>query len=533
MPLSERLSQLTKTTADLSAIQICQELLRYCNEQHDILEKLKGAGLKRNSLPETVYQLVRRCQEPKYPVDVSNGPVLSQAIQEIINNEPFRYLNDPTQEDVATAYAMAIALDQIYGSRWVRELVEIHGKEEFEVNVNEVFPKSPPFFEAFARQLYGSARLTPKASKRTGFELRPERIALHQSKHFHITVNTRLRTHQLETKTLTIPMSQKEEPKASESNRSPWPRLATGLLNLWQELEWDRVQNRYDSDVIRNVSPRKARGENCFCDTGLNSSEIQLKRSLALLKKCNEMEIDVLVLPELCFDPGLQDSMVESAKKNEMGKYPSILVLGSSHRCEGKGDDYKQKNLLKLVIRHPKAEAVVVDHYKFNPLTDFNDNGSIRHEQLDDTRNMITMVVGEHFSIVPLICKDFLHTNISEIWPVMEPSLILVPALSLVSGPFFDAARTAATSRIATVIADNGFDSESSVTEGSLKNFAVFGLLGNDATGQTGIACEANLDSQQKMPVLFCLTWHAESSSPPKAAEGPPCTVRSVPITQD
>ena len=533
MPLSERLSQLTKTTADLSAIQICQELLRYCNEQHDILEKLKGAGLKRNSLPETVYQLVRRCQEPKYPVDVSNGPVLSQAIQEIINNEPFRYLNDPTQEDVATAYAMAIALDQIYGSRWVRELVEIHGKEEFEVNVNEVFPKSPPFFEAFARQLYGSARLTPKASKRTGFELRPERIALHQSKHFHITVNTRLRTHQLETKTLTIPMSQKEEPKASESNRSPWPRLATGLLNLWQELEWDRVQNRYDSDVIRNVSPRKARGENCFCDTGLNSSEIQLKRSLALLKKCNEMEIDVLVLPELCFDPGLQDSMVESAKKNEMGKYPSILVLGSSHRCEGKGDDYKQKNLLKLVIRHPKAEAVVVDHYKFNPLTDFNDNGSIRHEQLDDTRNMITMVVGEHFSIVPLICKDFLHTNISEIWPVMEPSLILVPALSLVSGPFFDAARTAATSRIATVIADNGFDSESSVTEGSLKNFAVFGLLGNDATGQTGIACEAKLDSQQKMPVLFCLTWHAESSSPPKAAEGPPCTVRSVPITQD
>ena len=175
----------------------------------------------------------------------------------------------------------------------------------------------------------------------------------------------------------------------------------------------------------------------------------------------------------------------------------------------------------------------MVDHYKFNPLTDFNDNGSIRHEQLDDTRNMITMVVGEHFSIVPLICKDFLHTNISEIWPVMEPSLILVPALSLVSGPFFDAARTAATSRIATVIADNGFDSESSVTEGSLKNFAVFGLLGNDATGQTGIACEAKLDSQQKMPVLFCLTWHAESSSPPKAAEGPPCTVRSVPITQD
>jgi hypothetical protein len=410
--------------------------------------------------------------------------------------------------------------------------VEIHGKEEFEVKVNEVFPKSPPFFEAFARRLYGSARLTPKANKRTGFELRPERIALHQSTQFQITVDTRLRNHQLETKTLTIPVSQKEKPKTSESNQSPWPRLATGLLNLWQELDWDRDQNRINCDVIRNVSPRKASGENCFCDTGLSSREIQLKRSLALLKKCNEMEIDVLVLPELCFDPELQDSMVETAIKKETGKYPSILVLGSSHRCQGSGDDCKQRNLLKLVIRHPEAEAVVVDHYKFNPLTDFDDKGTIRHEQLDDTKNMITMVVGEHFSIVPLICKDFLHTRISELWPVMEPSLILVPALSVVSGPFFDAARTAATSRIATVIADNGFDSESSVAVRSAKNFAVFGLCGNDATGQTGIACEAKLTSQPKMPVLFCLTWHAEAPNQ-NALEGPPCTVQGVPITSD
>jgi hypothetical protein len=71
------------------------------------------------------------------------------------------------------------------------------------------------------------------------------------------------------------------------------------------------------------------------------------------------------------------------------------------------------------------------------------------------------------------------------------------------------------------------------VPVGSAKNFAVFGLCGIEATDQTGIACEAKLTSQPKMPVLFCLNWHAEAPNPQTAEEWPPCTVRGVPITSD
>ncbi len=535
MPLSDTLTALVGTTEELSAIQICQELLRYCSEGNNYLEQIKGSGLGTDNLRNIVELLVARCHARMYPVDISNGEELVEEIKRIIEDRPFKSLNDRTKEDVAVAYAMAISLDQMYGTRWVSQLVEIYGKVEFEVNRNDVFPKSPPFYAAFARQLYGSARLTPSPEKRSGLGLRPERIALHESKIFRLTLNTQLCAHQFEIKTFTIPVLRGDGSTGYEEEESPWPRLATGLLNLWKELDWDRGKNRNNCEVIRNVGPRMANGKNCFSDEKLPPREIQKKRTLALLQKCDEMKIDVLVLPELCFDADLQDELVRMAvQPGQLGRYPSIVVLGSSHRCQGEGDGCSQKNLLKLVIRSRDSEGVVIDHSKFNPLTNFKDkkNGTVRDEQLDDTVTMIKMVVGEHFSLVPLICKDFLHEKISEIWPVMQPALILVPALSLVSGPFFDAARAAATSRIATVVADNGLDCTGAGQGDSSKKFAIFGLYGNDATGQSGVAFEENLTSQQKMPVIFCLKWNAEHLEPESAKGIHPCTVRMVPITQ-
>jgi hypothetical protein len=305
--------------------------------------------------------------------------------------------------------------------------------------------------------------------------------------------------------------------KAKKATRkSGWPTLATGLMNHKCEMNGQVVETE-DGKYIRNFHPMKVNNESSDIEIG-NDDNAQLLRFKTIMTLANDKKVDVLVLPECCFDANTQDQVNLLFSSGEFNShYASVVVIGSSHVCTGghsNSTPVKQRNRLRLFVKSSGGLWDAFDHFKFNPARGIKLNKNdqeVVDEQLDDTEKILNIICGrDKWSVMPLVCKDFLDTDLAGLWSILRPTLILVSAYSAISGPFETAGVAAASARPLVVVADNGISDDDLMTgvdhstnrHWRKKCFAMFVIPAGES-GNTGCFSEQPFTTIPKFPQLI------------------------------
>ena len=526
---------------DATCVDVIRVLFQFidANENSDVFEHVTSSAWPANAIEEstkTIQSSLVSHEASDHPIDAYEGMLIATAIIEIskvIESET------PNAQHCAVAFAFAAAraLDHVYANQWIKQFRISRESDRFTVENGDVFPVALRFSEQVFRRRYGNVRLATAPERRSLSHRQLKHVALLKTNDFKIVVDTRLygnvadvqsrQLHHLMEMTREDGEENATDRSASDAGTRPeWPQIATGLLNHWDEMHWEEVSIN-GNWVIQKVAPRKADDRFSAAELRAESNtgweDIQYRRCVRLLELSIQEAIDVLVLPELCVTDAIQERLLKFIDEDSRrSNFPAIIVLGSAHVCRNDSGSLQQENRLLMIIRSENSKALVVEHRKFNPLTQFKSSRTVDadgnlvllDEQLDNTVNQITVVTGEWCSITPLICKDFLHTDIQSLWPNLMPSLILVPALSATTGPFVDDVRSAAAhARAITVVADNGIRNDCIGCEG--KKFATFGLIGENMRGAAGVAHEPVFQEQlPSLPSLLVLRWATDDGDP-------------------
>lgn len=544
---------------EATCVEVLEHILRYIDSQKSIFEKIHQQEIEPDEfnelskiLQESLYYSASSSglSEPGNHIERSNGPGILNALSIAGDSWKRRKSIKSPLREVVLAYAAALVLDDVYSSEWIDAFRETYDSVEFEVEPGRIFPIASPFNRFLMLNRHGRmSRLSPGPDRRNTNHRVLSNVALRANGDFEILIDTRLygSIHDRKSQELRIlatalaaaeaaseKKSKKGEaisestisklleevglPNSSETWNEHWPRMATAILNQWDELEWS-IKPKNGHNLLKNVHPGKARKENSYiAHNGSDDWEIiQEERIFEVLQLASKEQVDVLVFPELCFTEKIQENVISHIKKSKE-HVPSLIVLGSVHIVEGEDENATQENISKTLVYTESGVSSIVAHRKFNPLTGFHaelpeGEKVIADEYLKPVRKRITLCVGPSSSFCQLICKDFLHTEIGSLWSSLRPKLILVPALSTVHGPFKDAATTAVSHGYCiSVVADNGIRHDDlSPGNTNKRRFATFGILGCNESGAAGTLHEdAFKDKMPQLPRLLLLRWASE-----------------------
>jgi hypothetical protein len=484
-----------------------------------------------------------------WPVAFADGLGIVRIIADVAASWQPRGINVPVRE-TAIAHAACLAIDEVYKSNWYQAFHEAYDAVVFDVAPGRIFPIGTSLSKALTNALYGPThRETPAPETKNQDHRVLKHVAFRTQDDLLLTVDLRLygsdhdrhsmryrqvaegaaaaaQCNILES-ALDTQMSANEilREVALPLNMRPWndswPRLATGLLNRWDELRWTNAELN-GHDVIREVHAGAANGNYSTTPTKASDpAEVQFERCMELIWLASNAMVDVLVLPELCLTPELQRRLIEGAiELSQKLHLPHLLVFGSSHETTSDGTSTRQQNVSKTLVMNAGRKSPLVDHFKFNPVRKFkgkrnavDDECVTADEQLDCVEKRITICVGQSSSFCPLICKDCFHNQLTGLWSRLRPKFILAPALSPISGPFQNFAMTAASSgHCLAVIADNGIH-EDDVDPGvpDRHRFSIFGTLAADQTGVTNAVHESPFRGKiPSLPRLLVLRWPTE-----------------------
>ena len=313
------------------------------------------------------------------------------------------------------------------------------------------------------------------------------------------------------------------------------PVCATGLLNCRQELKYECLSDGNGQYYCYQVAPKKAdtcNSAECLTQAWQDWRDVQFERVTKLIETANREGVEVLVLPELCVDDQLQQRVIYYLQSHPC---PAVVVAGSAHLYSNQAGTAKQSNRLQLTVRQQ-----VFEYFKFCPLERYEGSYQDQPVQMDELLSPIQMhfrvLVAEQWSIMPLICKDFLHDAASAVIGQVRPAQVLVPALSLKSDPFAGRGASVTTNaQTILVVADNGIDNvhlevaqnrpikkapSDQTNQGSKpagkempeelkepdpKRFATFGFPA--ARFKDALVHEQPFDQLPRLPVLFVLDW--------------------------
>jgi hypothetical protein len=223
------------------------------------------------------------------------------------------------------------------------------------------------------------------------------------------------------------------------------------------------------------------------------------------LAYCAAEEIGILVLPELAATQNFDD-MVRSALAADggAGGSPTVVVGGSRHL----NDRGRRVNRLSVIYRlgrhtvhHDKAA-----HYVSGPAEVRTESGLETNrlgEENIHRSDTFRIHAGIDWSMIPLICADFLDEVIVKAVATLHPRLVVVSAMSLKTEMFDRSADTVIAACQATVAIANGpaqWSSNSQVTDRS--DVAVFLLPFADPASAT-VRVRPDPDAAPPYRVLF------------------------------
>lgn len=135
----------------------------------------------------------------------------------------------------------------------------------------------------------------------------------------------------------------------------------------------------------------------------------------------------VVVLPELCLDPEECRTLLDHVRST-----PSAirLFVAGSHHVEIDG---RRRNQALAMLRGRKEPLV---HWKCFPYEDRRDARAPRMEDLYLETPRLTIYFNGDWSMVILICKDFLEPRLRNLLEELGVNLLLLPMMTGVADPF-------------------------------------------------------------------------------------------------
>jgi hypothetical protein len=537
-----------------SVLDVIYILLRFCSENENFLPALKEMRWTR-ALLENAVENFKECLHFDVRARTGENINLRSRISEHNASDVVRNLIEtrsnivklwPENQDeraIAFAKTAAKAIDEVYNDTWIALMRNNYGMI-FDVHTIGLVPILNSFPEEQLRSfLTKERRLVPTLATLEGDKIAVRHISLTPTTSVKITFDTSAAGNHLDLSMSSVWSADNSgEYDESTQNKKPvatfgrWPLLATGLMNRACEIDYSEVTES-GSRFIRDLWPK-----NIASDLEKSRGD-QLERFHKLMDLSRDNHVDVLVLPELCFDGFTQSQISNLFLDGRFKDHPaSVVVIGSSHictPCESKSGRINQVNRLRIFIKIASGKWLSTDHHKFNPSLDmkskeYEQNHGRVDEQLDGIHECIKIICGCSWSVVPLICKDFLSPKLDVLWPTIRPTMILVPAYSPISGAFTNAAIKAASCRSIVVVSDNGLcekkyggglncnrgadrpkcglpvlDNSENRDQPSIEDrekfFAIFGVYGADATGRVAVKHDAGFEGSPELPQLICL----------------------------
>lgn len=176
------------------------------------------------------------------------------------------------------------------------------------------------------------------------------------------------------------------------------------------------------------------------------------------LEYCNEQSIEILVLPELAATNDSDQIIKQALSTSNAGeRRPSVVIAGSRHLEEGD----RRVNRLS-VIYGPKLHVVhhdKVGRYVNGPPETKTSSGletNLAGDEGIDRSSTLRIHSGIDWSMIPLICADFLDRVVVNAVAELHPRLVIVSAMSEKTSGFELSAGTVSAACQATIVVANG-----------------------------------------------------------------------------
>ncbi|MEP9415114.1 hypothetical protein ABLE92_12310 [Gordonia sp. VNQ95] len=179
------------------------------------------------------------------------------------------------------------------------------------------------------------------------------------------------------------------------------------------------------------------------------------------LDHCRTNGVELLMLPELSATESFGD-IVDAAVNSHESKssaafYPSVVLAGSEH-TEADG-----RRVNRMSIMYPRDRHHVVHdkigRYVNGPSEVRTADGwttNLAGEENIDRSTVLHVHAGIRWSMIPLICADFLDETVVDAVAALHPTLVLVSAMTEKTGGFENSAGTVISAGQATVMVANG-----------------------------------------------------------------------------
>lgn len=179
------------------------------------------------------------------------------------------------------------------------------------------------------------------------------------------------------------------------------------------------------------------------------------------LDYCSENEVEILLLPELSategFPPVIDGKTLGTHASDVI--FPSLIIAGSRHLVDPATS--LRRNQLSVFyprsghrVDHDKVGKFVVGSTEVNSTDSWSANQA--GEEAIDRGKSIRIHAGTRWSMIPLICADFLDQRVIGAVADLAPVLILVVAMTAKTQGFEQSAGRAIAAGQSTVVVANG-----------------------------------------------------------------------------
>ena len=249
--------------------------------------------------------------------------------------------------------------------------------------------------------------------------------------------------------------------------------LGVGILNAERgELVWE--EDIGPPPLFRNVRPRP------------DIRDRQVAAMCSIATRAASEGVRVLVFPELCVDQSGADEVFRHIAT--LNAPPALVVIGSYHWLDGA----TRRN---TCTAFRTGTASPLHHHKIAPFSYRQGNQTFREDiRSGDT---VRVYVGTDWSVVLLICRDFLDASLRPLVEALRPTFLCVPSFSQTT-PFVDLAGAITASSQTVVVFANGPVPLDRVT-------AVFGVPRVREEHSSGAALARQSVMPEPLPALPCL----------------------------
>jgi predicted amidohydrolase len=207
-----------------------------------------------------------------------------------------------------------------------------------------------------------------------------------------------------------------------------------------------------------------------------------------IVEKATTEGVRVLVFPELCVDKsGAEEVFQYVARFNTP---PALVVIGSYHWSDG-------------AVRRNTCTAFragsqrPLEHHKIAPFSFKEKETDLTFREDIQPGDTIRVYVGADWSVVLLICRDFLDASLRPLVEALRPTLLCIPSYSQTT-PFVDFVGALTATAQTVIVFANGPVPVDRVA-------AVFGVPRLRKTPGTGAALARQDVIPEQLPTLPCL----------------------------